>query len=154
MLAFVRPDSWNVPLFLHVLGAMVLVGALATAALMLILGWRRGAPSWTRLAFRTLLLGALPAYVLMRVGAQWTYSREHIDAGGDDPAWVGIGFITSDAGALLLLVSLILTGLAARKLRRDAEAGTSTLGRVAAAIVVVLIAAYVVAIWAMTTKPA
>jgi hypothetical protein len=154
MLAAVRPDSMNVPLFLHVLGAMVLVGALFTAVLMLILGWRRDAPSWTRLAFRTLLFGALPAYILMRVGAQWTYSREHLDAGGDDPAWVGIGFITSDGGAVLLLITLILTGLAARKLRRNPDAGTSTLARVGTGIVILMLAAYVVAIWAMTTKPA
>ncbi|MDX6518050.1 MAG: hypothetical protein QOF50_896 [Gaiellaceae bacterium] len=153
MLAAIRPDSVNVPLFLHVLGAMVLVGALATAALVLILGWRRDAAAWTRLAFRTLLFAALPAYIVMRVGAQWTYSREHLDAGGDDPTWVGIGFITSDAGALLLLISLLLTGLAARKLRRNAEAGTSTLGRIGGAITVLLLAVYVVAIWAMTTKP-
>lgn len=36
MLAVVRPDSWNLPLFLHVLGAMVLVGTLATAAVALL----------------------------------------------------------------------------------------------------------------------
>ena len=31
MLAAIRPDSWNYPLFIHVLGAMVLVGALVTS---------------------------------------------------------------------------------------------------------------------------
>ena len=31
LLAAIRPDSWNYALFLHVLGAMVLVGALVTA---------------------------------------------------------------------------------------------------------------------------
>jgi hypothetical protein len=30
-LAVIRPDSWNFPLFLHVLGAMILVGATLTA---------------------------------------------------------------------------------------------------------------------------
>ncbi len=29
VLASIRPDSWNFPLFLHVLGAMILVGGLA-----------------------------------------------------------------------------------------------------------------------------
>ena len=33
--ASVRPDSWNFPLFLHVLGAMVLVALLAAAAVVL-----------------------------------------------------------------------------------------------------------------------
>ena len=28
MLASIRPDSWNLPLFVHVLGAMILVGGL------------------------------------------------------------------------------------------------------------------------------
>ena len=152
MLAAIRPDSWNFPLFVHVLGALVLVGALASAALCVLLGWRRDAPAWTRLAFRALLFGALPAYIVMRVGAQWVYSREGF-GDGDDPGWIGIGYITSDLGAVLLLVSLLLTGLAVRKLRRDEGAATSTLGRIGGAITLVLLAAYVVAIWAMTTKP-
>ena len=33
MLAVIRPDSWNLPLFLHVLGATVLFGATATVAI-------------------------------------------------------------------------------------------------------------------------
>jgi uncharacterized integral membrane protein len=33
--AAVRPDSWNFPLLLHVLGAMVLVALLAVAAVVL-----------------------------------------------------------------------------------------------------------------------
>ena len=32
ILAAPRPDSWNFPLFVHVLGAMILVGGLVTAA--------------------------------------------------------------------------------------------------------------------------
>ena len=32
LLAVVRPDRWNFPLFLHVLGAMILVGGLLTGA--------------------------------------------------------------------------------------------------------------------------
>ena len=32
MIALIRPDSWNFPLFLHVLGAMILVGGLLTGA--------------------------------------------------------------------------------------------------------------------------
>jgi hypothetical protein len=152
VLAAIRPDSWNFPLFLHVLGAMVLVGSLATAALCVLLGWRRDAPHWTRLAFRALLFGALPAYIVMRVGAQWTESKEGF--GEEEPTWLEIGYITSDLGALLLLIALLVTGLAVRKLRRtETVDGPSTLGRVGGAITLVLIAMYVVAIWAMTTKP-
>ena len=151
MLALIRPDSWNFPLFLHVLGAMTLVGCLVTAALAVVLGWRRDAVALTRVAFRTLLLGALPSYVVMRIGAQWVYSREGF-SGNIDQTWVAIGFITADAGALLLLISILLTGLAVRRLRR-AEAQTSALGRVGGVIMLILVVVYVVAIWAMTTKP-
>ena len=152
MLALIRPDSWNFPLFLHVLGAMTLVGCLVTAALAVVVGWRRDTVALTRVAFRTLALGALPAYIVMRIGAQWIYSREGFD-GKNDPAWLGIGYITADAGALLLLISILLTGLAVRRLRR-AESETSALGRVGGVIALILVVAYVVAIWAMTTKPA
>ncbi len=152
MLALIRPDSWNFPLFLHVLGAMVLVGSLITAALAVLLGWRRDTRALTRVAFRTLLLGALPGYIVMRIGAQWIYSKEGF-SGGNDPTWVGIGYITADPGGLVLLISLILTGVAARRLQRT-DSGTSTLGRVGGALTLILVAAYVVTIWAMTTKPA
>ena len=152
MLALIRPDSWNFPLFLHVLGAMALVGCLVTAALAVVLGWRRDTAAWTRVAFRTLVLGGLPSYIVMRIGAQWVYSKEGFD-GKDDPAWLGVGYITADAGAVLLLITILLTGLAVRRLRR-AELETSALGRVGGAITLILVVAYVVAIWAMTTKPA
>ena len=48
MLALVRPDSWNFPLFLHVLGAFVLVGGMAAVATLSIGAWRR--PERTLLA--------------------------------------------------------------------------------------------------------
>lgn len=151
MLALIRPDSWNFPLFLHVLGAMTLVGALITAACALVLGWRRDTVTLTRIAFRTLLLAGLPAYILMRVAAEWIRSKENY-GGDDDPTWIGIGYITADLGGLLLLISIVLTGLAARRLTRT-DSGRSTLGRVGGAITLVLVLAYIVAIWAMTTKP-
>ena len=34
----------------------------------------------------------------MRIGAEWIYSKEQLDDLPDDPAWVGIGFITADGG--------------------------------------------------------
>ena len=75
MLAAIRPDDWNLPLLVHVLGAMVLVGAVVTALSVQALGWRRQSPaaatSYARLAFRTLLFVALPAWFVMRIGAQW-----------------------------------------------------------------------------------
>ena len=144
-LAAIRPDDWNLPLFLHVLGAMLLVGTLLLAGLVLFA--RRGSAG---LGFRVLLLGVLPSYILMRVGAQWVESEEGF--GDDAPDWIGFGYITADLGALLILVSLVLTGIAARRARTREDAG-GALVRVSGGIAYLLLAAYVVAVWAMTAKP-
>ncbi len=141
----------DLPLFLHVLGAMLLVGSLSFVGIAILLGWRRSerAAELTRLALRAIPYGVLPAYVVMRIGAQWTEAEQ--DYPEDfDPAWIGIGYITADAGALLLLVSLVLAGIGLRKLRAGGGIG---LGRAVGIISLVLVAAYVVAVWAMTAKP-
>ena len=59
VLAAVRPDEWNFPLFLHVLGAMIFVGALLTGASTL--AFARGDVRLLRLGYWTLLVVALPA---------------------------------------------------------------------------------------------
>ena len=64
----------------------------------------------------------------MYAGALWTYDKENLDvAGGQEPAWIGIGFITADLGGLLLLIALILggIGLRAKPLRRRRPAAAS-----------------------------
>jgi uncharacterized membrane protein len=151
MLATIRPDDWNFPLLMHVLGAMLLVGSLTAVVTALLLGWRRDAAPYTRFAFRTLLFVGLPAFVLMRFGGEWTYAREHL---GDQPdhVWVGIGFITSDLGALVLLISLLVTGIGARRLGRSG-AQQSRLTRVGAVLTALMLTGYIVAVWAMTAKP-
>ena len=151
MLGIAQRD-WEFPLFLHVLGAMLLVGLLLGVAFALLFAWRRGEGgehvALTRFAFWTLLVGALPSYVLMRVGAQWTESESSFD---DEATWIGIGYITSDLGLVLMIVTIVLAGLAVRKLR---ESGAeSVLGRIAGVLSLILVAAYLVAIFAMTTKP-
>ena len=151
VLAAIRPDDVNLPLTLHVLGAMLLVGTLLVVATAIAFAWRGGddAVGLTRFGLRALLLGVFPAYLLMRIGAQWTESAE--DFPDDfDPAWLGIGYITADAGAVLILVSLILSGLGLRKLR---DGGGIGLSRAVGVIAVILLAAYVVAVWAMSAKP-
>jgi len=149
-IAAVRPDSWNLPLVLHVLGAMVLVALLATAAVVLSLALRSDDRSAAlRLAFRTLLIGAIPAYLVMRVGAQWTLSKENLEDA--DFTWIDIGFMVSDVGLLVLIVMTVLTGMASRRVRRgDTPSG---LVRWANALTLLLIVGYGVALWAMSTKP-
>ncbi len=150
LVAIVRPDSWNFPLLLHVLGAMVLVGLLATAAVVLVASLRGSDRAGAlRLAFRTLLFGAIPAYVLMRAGAEWIASKENIKG---DPAWLGIGYSVADGGLLLTIIVTVLAGLAARRARRDG-ALRQGLVRSATALTLLLIAAYALALWAMASKP-
>jgi zinc transporter ZupT len=149
--AAVRPDSWNFPLFLHVLGAMVLVGLLATAAVVLVVAMRGDdrAPA-LRLAFRTLLIGAVPAYLVMRVGAEWVASKENLE--DSEASWIGIGYSVADGGLLLLIVLTILTGIANRRARRGGQ--PTGLARWATGLTLLLIVAYAVALWAMSSKPA
>jgi hypothetical protein len=100
MLALVRPDSWNFPLFLHVLGAGVLVGAIGATVVI-----ATRAPTLRRLLVRTIGFLVLPAWVLMRFAGQWIDSREDVP---NDPAWLGIGFLVGDAGLLLLVITALI----------------------------------------------
>lgn len=149
MLAAVRPGGWDLALFLHVAGAMLLVAALVVVAASMGGALRRGdgAVVLTRLAFRGLLLGVIPAYALMRAGAEWIASKEGL--GDSDAAWLGIGYTTADGG---LLLALIATVVAWRATRRGPE-GPGGLGRAVVVLAGVLIVAYAVTIWAMATKP-
>ena len=154
MLAAIRADSVNFPLLLHVLGAMLLVGTLFTVAVAILAARRRSdeseAAGLLRFGLLTLLVGVLPAYVLMRIGAQWTESESNLPEEVEESAWLGIGYITADLGALLILVSLVLSVLGLRRLRTGGGRGLAT---AVGAIAVLLVAAYVVAVWAMSAKP-
>jgi hypothetical protein len=149
IVAMVRPHGWDFPLFLHVLGAMILVGGLLAGASCLALA--RGDARFLRLGYRSLLAVALPGWLLMRVGAEWIASKEPWGKNGvPTPTWLNIGFILADAGGLILLVSLIVGGFGVRRLR--AGQGAALL-KTTLALSVVLLGAYVVAVWAMAGKP-
>jgi hypothetical protein len=150
--AAVRPDSWNFPLFLHVLGATTLVGLLAVAVAVLIAAARGGddRTAAVRLAFRTLLIGAIPAYLVMRIGAEWIADKEHLT--DSDASWIGIGYSVADGGLLILIILNVLAGLAYRRARRGGQ--PVALVRWTTGLTLLLILAYGVALWAMATKPA
>ena len=153
-LAVTRPDDWNLPLLLHVLGAMVLVGAAVLAAAALFSASRSGSVASVRLGYRTLLLGVIPAWIVTRGTAQWIADKEGYT--GEDvevPAWVDIGFIASEPTLLFLIPATVLSGLYVRS-AGAAETGVGGRPRIAAILVALTIVAYLVAIWAMTTKPA
>ena len=145
MVAAARPHAWDLPLFLHVLGAMVLVGSVGTAALLAFVAWRRpGVPLFGRAAFWSLLAVGVPAYLVMRVAAQWTYSKEGFSGSGD-PTWITIGFLAADVGVLALLLT---TGLAFWWKR----GGASVAGRIVAVVASAYLALLALAWFGMAAK--
>lgn len=151
VVAAVRPDGQIIPLLLHVLGAMTLVGGLVAGAS--VLAYARNDARFLRLGYWSLLVLALPGWVLMRIGAQWIYSEEGWDdlpEGIDEPGWLITGAIIADLGGVILLVSLVVGGIGVYRLREGKGSG---LLRVTLALSLVLLAAYVIAVWAMTGKP-
>jgi hypothetical protein len=101
MTNYTRP-FW--PLFLHVLGAMTLVGAVLTAVIVSLVAWRRpGTPVLARTAFSSLVFVGVPAYVVMRIFAQVIESDEGYKH--NLPSWITIGQGIADGGLLLLIVT-------------------------------------------------
>ena len=147
-LAAIRPDDWNLPLLLHVLGAMILVGATLTSASAL--AFARGDARLLRLGYWSLLIVGLPSYVLMWGGGHWIYSKEGLDDSPIDSAWTTIGFVVAEGGAVVFVASLIVGGIGVRRLDSGRGAG---LLKVTMLLSLVLLAAYVVAVWAMAGKP-
>jgi hypothetical protein len=152
MLAITRPDSWNLALFVHVAGAMILVGGLVTAAGAGILGWREESAGLRRLSALTLFAVALPGWLVMRAGAEWIYSKEGWDKVPDKltPTWLDMGYMTADIGGIILLIALILGGIGVRKAR---SGGGTALLKTSTVLAAVLVVIYVVAVWAMGGKP-
>jgi uncharacterized membrane protein YhaH (DUF805 family) len=117
------------------------------------MAFARGDVRSLRLGYWTLLAVALPGYVVMRVGAMWIYSKEGWDdlpSGVDDPKWLVTGFIVADAGALLVLIALILGGIGVRRLK---DGGGTGLLKTTMVIAWLVLAAALVAVWAMSGKP-
>ena len=150
VLALIRPDSWAFPLFLHIAGAMVLVGALTLSATSLIASWRSGSAALIRRAYMTLFYAALPAYIVFRVGSEWIADKEGLtDA---DLSWIDIGYMVSDTGALLLIIAMVIGGISVRRMNRGQEPSPIA-ARIVTGLISLVLIAYLVAVWAMTTKP-
>lgn len=144
----VRPDDWNLPLFVHVLGAMVLMGAMLAGGGALALS--RGDVTLQRVGFRSLLFVALPAWIVMRAGSEWIYSEEGWDKASSDPDWISVGYIVADMTGLFLVISLVVGGIGLRKRRGG---GGSGLLQAACVLSIISLVALVVATWAMGGKP-
>jgi hypothetical protein len=149
IVATLQGPSGDFPLLVHVLGAMILVGGLLAGVSSLT--FARGDVKYLRLGYWSLLAVAFPGWVLMRVGAEWIASREGWrHEGVATPTWLNIGMFLADIGGLILLISLIAGGIGVRRLRAGQGA---TLLRTTLVLSVVLLGAYVVAVWAMAGKP-
>jgi hypothetical protein len=148
-LATIRPGDWNDPLFFHVLGAMVATGGLVLALVYFAAAWRGDSAGSFRAGYKALLYAAVPGYVVMRVAAQMIFSKEGLDNAPTDPSWIGIGFGVADFGLLFLLIATITAGVSSRN---SSEGGAAAI-RVSTILTALLLVAYVVAVWAMTTKP-
>jgi hypothetical protein len=146
MLALVRPDSWNFPLFLHVLGAIVLAGSTGAVTVFALAARKRRAQGalLSRLAFRTLIFVVVPSWIVMRVGAQLIVDKEFPDK---TPGWVGVGFAVSEPGLILLIALGVLAWVSARR------GGVSGASMAVAILAPVYLAALAVAWWAMSAKP-
>ncbi len=164
-----RPDSWNLPLLVHITGATILVGGMLTAAIAFLTAG--GDVRRLRLGFHSLLFAALPGLIVAKIGATAIWSKEssHSFIGAafphsDDPRWIMIGGTALDGGGALLVLALILGWFGLKRL--DGGQGDflakvpvvknmsgATLLKGSTIISVVLLVGYVLAIWAMGAKP-
>jgi hypothetical protein len=170
MLAAIRPDSWNFPLLVHILGATVLVGGVLTGASAL--RFASGSVRMLRTGYGALLYVALPGLIVMRIGAAliWhKYNPNHsflwaVFPHMDDVTWIKIGGTVADFGGALLVLALILgwfglkrvegaTGDFLTKIPVVSKMSGETLLRYTMLISIVLLAGYVLAVWAMAGKP-
>ena len=152
VLAAIRPDDQSFALLLHLVGATVVFGALLASATSLALA--RGDTRLLRLGYFSLLLVGLPGLILLRLAGEWLYRLQNWDEIPDEvdkPAWLDIGFLVADGGGLLFLLALALGGVGVYRLR-NGKGGTGLL-KATMVIALILIVAYVVAVWAMTGKP-
>ncbi len=148
-LAVLRPEQWEWPLFLHLVGATLLVGGLAAVTATTAAALRHTADRAVlleRVALRTLLLAVWPGLVVTFAGGVWAEGREDVDA-----FWVGVGHTVTEGGALVVLAITLLTWRSAR--RTGAGDARPLSGRLAAVLTPLYLAVLIFAIWAMTTKP-
>jgi uncharacterized cupredoxin-like copper-binding protein len=152
VLAAIRPAGQDLPVFLHIVGATLVFGALLASACSLALA--RGEIRLVRVGYFSLLLVALPGWILMRLSGEWIYRKQGWDDLPDQldsPTWLRIGFGVADYGALLFLLALLLGGIAMRRLSRGKSGAGLLKGTMGIALV--LAVSYVVAVWAMAGKP-
>ena len=143
------------PLFLHVFGATVLVGAIATVAFVTWASLRRPpeqAQLLRRMVFWSMVLVAWPGWLAMRIAGQWVLSLDLYSGIEDaDPGWLGVGFIVGDLGVLVLAISTILAWFAYR--RTAPERPKPVTAPILAGLTTLYLVALAVAWFTMSAKP-
>ena len=141
------------PLFVHVLGAIVLFGGTGAVTLLAAASLRRApeqAVLLRRVAFVSMLLVVWPGWLAMRLGGQWVLSK-YPGLEDSDPTWLGIGFVVGDVGLLVLVVSTIVAWFAYR--RTTPERPRPVTAPILAGLAGLYLLALAVAIFAMSGKP-
>ena len=155
MVASICGPTCGFPLFLHVLGAIVLFGGTAAVVTLAFASLSRDAPAAAflrRVAFFTMLAVVWPGLIAMRIAGQWILSGDLYSGVEDsDPTWLGIGFMVGDIGVLVVALLTLFGWLAYRQTRPD-RARPAT-ARIFAGLATIYLAALVVAWWAMSAKP-
>jgi phosphoribosyl-AMP cyclohydrolase len=125
---------------------MTLVGGVATIIVLAATAGRRPERALlSRAALWVTLLLVLPSWIVMRIAAQWTASKEGIE--DLDATWLGIGYMVGDAGLVVLLVTTGFTFWWSRRRGEGWQRG-AVLGLAA-----LYLAALAVAWFAMSGKP-
>ncbi len=135
----------GVQLYVHVLGAVLLFGGVLAVTLLASAALTRPleqALLLRRIAFWTTLVLLVPAFAVMRVGAQWVLNHEGLDK--HTPGWAVAGFVISDAGVIVIILLGLLAWLATRRPR---------LGPYLAGLGAIYVIALAVAWFAMSAKP-
>jgi hypothetical protein len=152
MLSAIRPAGQDFPVLLHIVGATIAFGALLASVAFIALA--RGETRMFRIGYFSLLLVALPGWILMRLSGQWIYRKQGWNSLPDElknTTWLRIGFGVADYGGIVFLVALVIGGIAVSRLR-SGKSGAGLL-KVTMVIALALAVAYAVAVWAMTGKP-
>jgi hypothetical protein len=135
----------GVQLYVHVLGAVLLFGGVLAVTLLASAALTRPpeqALFLRQIALWTTLLLVIPAFVVMRVGAQWVQNHEGLDK--QTPGWVNAGAVISDGGVIVIVLLALFAWLATKRPR---------LGPYLAGLGGLYFIALAVAWFAMSAKP-
>ena len=133
------------PLFLHVLGATLLIGGISAVVVVAVAALRHPEhAALRRITFQTALIVVWPAFIATVAGGHWTLSREHLADNRPPPGWALVGIAVTDLGVPVVIGLTVFAWLALRRPR---------MVRAVAALAALYLGALLVTLWAMTTKP-